>query len=334
LKRELVALCAIAAAVLSCSDRSEVKAPAKAPVRNIRIGYQPYLSSGPLFIALEDGFFEDEGLSVEALDVRTSEVIAALARGDIDATAQYINAASFAAMLKGVPIRFVADKGSPDPAGCIADGLVASLAMADRPVTPESLRGTRIALLKAAAGEYALDTYMATKGLDHTDYEQMYVQAQNSGEALASGSIDFRNTSEPELTNITKRGQGKVWLSQARMRPGLQHSTIMFGKRLTTEDRDIGMRFMRAYLRGIRRYNEGKTPANVAILAKYSKLSEDLVREACWTHVSDDGSLRTDAMTAFQTWAVSRGYLDRVVPVNEFADLQFQRDAAAGMRKH
>lgn len=225
-------------------------------------------------------------------------------------------------------MRVVGDKGSPTPDGCAADGLIASPTMAARPVVPESLRGTRIGYSETTIAEYALDQFLAKGGLGRKDYQFVYVSTQNAGAALANGAIDFRLTSEPEISVAQRRRRGTLWLTVSGMAENLQWSEIVFGTRLLT-DRDAGLRFMRAYLRGVRRYNEGKTPANATSVMRHTQLDVDTVREACWTQIRSDGRINVESLMLFQRWAKSRGYIDRVLEPGEFADPWFVEQISA-----
>jgi ABC-type nitrate/sulfonate/bicarbonate transport system substrate-binding protein len=236
--------------------------------------------------------------------------------------AAFVNAGLFSAIGKGVPMRIVADKSRPTRDGCAADGLLASNAAADRPHSATSLRGAKISVSYASAAEYAFDSFLESGGVSRGDMQFTYVQRQNAGEALANGAIDFRMASEPDLSNVIRLGQGRLWMKAADMQPELQWATIVFGKSLL-EDRETGRRFLRGYLRGVQRYNEGKTPENVASAVRATGLSEELVRAACWTQIRGDGAVNALSLVAFQEWAKRRGYLDRVLEPSEFLDRWF-----------
>jgi NitT/TauT family transport system substrate-binding protein len=225
-------------------------------------------------------------------------------------------------MAKGVPLRIVADKGRPTREGCGADGLLASNSVASRPRVPESLRGARIGYTEASVAEYVLEGFLEKGGLKRDDFEFIYVQTQNAGPALASGAIDFRLISEPAISNVVRRRQGKLWLKLADMQPEVQWACVVFGKSLL-DDRETGLRFLRAYLRGVRRYNEGKTPSNVASVVRHTGLSADDVRASCWTQIRNDGQIDLPALMSFQRWGHRRGYLDQVLDPSKFYDPWF-----------
>ena len=97
--------------------------------------------------------------------------------------------------------------------------------------------------------------------------------------------------------------------------PGHQSSVIVYGKRLLEDDPDLGRRFMRAYVRGARRFSEGKTDRNVEIMAKRMKLPPEVIREACWYKTMNDGRIDPRAVQPFFDWALEKKYLDAPVTV-------------------
>jgi ABC-type nitrate/sulfonate/bicarbonate transport system substrate-binding protein len=100
--------------------------------------------------------------------------------------------------------------------------------------------------------------------------------------------------------------------------PGHQNALLVYGKRLLHDDPDLGHRFMRAYLRGVRRFNEGKTGRNVAILSRYTKLPPDTIRRACWIAIANDGQIDPNAVQPFLDWALAEHYLDAPIAVTRW----------------
>jgi NitT/TauT family transport system substrate-binding protein len=84
---------------------------------------------------------------------------------------------------------------------------------------------------------------------------------------------------------------------------------------------------MRAYLRGVRRYNEGKTKRNVEIIARETKLPVEIIERSCWLPIANDGRVEMKSMNALLDWSMAQGYLDAPVPVEKWWDPRFT-DAA------
>jgi ABC-type nitrate/sulfonate/bicarbonate transport system substrate-binding protein len=107
---------------------------------------------------------------------------------------------------------------------------------------------------------------------------------------------------------------------------------LLFGRSLLDERPEVGERFIAAYLEAVELYAEGKSAANVAALARHTGLEPGLVERACWMPLRADGRIDTPSVLAFQRWAVERGYLDAVEPVERFWEPRFVDAAAARER--
>jgi NitT/TauT family transport system substrate-binding protein len=106
-----------------------------------------------------------------------------------------------------------------------------------------------------------------------------------------------------------------------------ESAVMVFGPRLLGTNAEVGTRFMVAYLRAVRRYNEGKTDQNVAILSQYTQLDPALLRQMCWPAIRNDGSLNVDSILDFQTWATRKGLVPTPVTAEQLIDTSFT-DAA------
>jgi NitT/TauT family transport system substrate-binding protein len=137
---------------------------------------------------------------------------------------------------------------------------------------------------------------------------------------------------EPWVTRILKTGKGVVWQPATRVLPGLQFAILAFGPRLVESHRDAGQRFMRAYLRALHRYNEGKTRRNLEVLARHTKLDVALLRETWWPRMRDDGRVEVNSVLAFQQWAHDQGLVDRVLAVEDWYDASFAEAAAKTLK--
>ncbi|HEX7808064.1 MAG TPA: hypothetical protein VF608_05060, partial [Thermoanaerobaculia bacterium] len=113
-------------------------------------------------------------------------------------------------------------------------------------------------------------------------------------------------------------GWAKIVASAEEIEPEHQNALLVYGKRLNEDEPATGHAFMRAYLRGVRQYNQGKTDRNVAILTKHTKLDEPIVRNMCWTAFYDDGRIRPERVQPFLDWALQQKLLDAPMTVAQW----------------
>jgi len=86
---------------------------------------------------------------------------------------------------------------------------------------------------------------------------------------------------------------------------------------------DAGVRFMTAYLKGVRQFNEGKTDRNVEIIANFTKLAPEDIKASCWTSFRPDGSIDEATAIAFQKWAVEKDYANGPLELDQFWTSKF-----------
>ncbi len=319
-------LCSIRFPAAAAAERSgEESAPPR-----VRVVIAPTLSYGPLWIALEEGFFRDEGLDVELLTMRrTAEALPSLAAGEVEVLGSHILPSHMNVIARGGRVRIVADKGHHDPDGCTSEAIVAapSVIASGRLDDPARFEGLRVATDKGMSGYFYIDTLLATLGVSAEVLRTFDLPLSSKEAGFTNGAIDFSTAAEPWLTRLVRSGTAVKWKAVEDFVPGFQSGVILYGPALLDEDQGTGTRFLAGYLRGIRRYNEGKTDRNVEIIAEATELDPELVREACWISMRDDGEIDVESLVGYQRWALREGLIDRAVAPEEFWDPSFVRGA-------
>lgn len=315
----------LAGAVVAGSRRGV----AEAPVR-LKVLYLRFLSFAPLALARAEGYFRAEGLDVELVTLPSSgESTPALIRGELDVAAGMVKIGDFNAIARGAPLRIVADKGHVEEGPCPQAAFVArrGFVAKGRPDNAEHFRTARFATRSLTFIEYLLDLQLGRMGLSLADTRLVRIPETLIPSAIADGSVDIGELTEPDLTRALSSGRAAVWKTLQEISPGAQLAVVSFGPSLLERNREAGRRFLVAYLRGVRQYNLGKTPRNLEILAKETGLDPELLRQACWQPIRGDGKINVESVLDFQRWAVRRGALDAVVPPDRFWDPAFA-DAA------
>jgi len=291
---------------------SAATAQPKTPDVTLKVVRFPFLSYGPIFIAEEEGFFREQGILVEFLKMKEATAIQALALGNVDVWAGIFTVGSLNAMVRGADIRLVADKGHFAPGGCSSFGLVASKSFAETAKSGDLqvLKGRKFDVFKGSFEEYFLDKILDRAGLQPDEVESFNVPPPAQLDAMAKGRLDFGVSSEPFLTRYKRAGSGVLWTRVQEIIPGFNYAFIRFGPSLLKKNPDAGKRFMVAYLKGVRQYNQGKTERNLEIMSKHTRLDRSILQDACWPQISADGGINTQSVLDFQDWAVAKGLQD------------------------
>jgi ABC-type nitrate/sulfonate/bicarbonate transport system substrate-binding protein len=179
----------------------------------------------------------------------------------------------------------------------------------------------RASVAREGPGLYLLDRLLASRGGVWDSVEMVPMLSSARPEAIGKGMVDIVELPEPQLPEAMRRGT--YWIDGAEVVPGMQWGTIIFGERLLGPDRELGIRFMTAYRRGILRYNEGKTPRNVAIVSSSTGLDSAGVADACWPAVRADARLGIASIMDYQAWAVQRGFLRGAATADQLWDSSY-----------
>lgn len=290
----------------------------------IRIGYTRYLTMAPMFVADAAGFFEEQGLEVELVPMRSAATsIPALTQGQLDVVPGPMSPSFFNAIYRGAGIRLVGDKGSYSVDSCSPTAFVVSPALGAQ---TEKVLPKRASWGREPFSEFRVERVLAHFGFDIADVEQHHVPLATRYEAVVAGRLDGAHLSEPFLGRFRSEG-GHVWIDLNEVVPGHQFSVFAFGPRLLEEDRELGRRVAIALLRGLRRFNLGKTPENVEILSEALGWERELLEGACWPTMRDDGRINFESIDEFQRWSLQKGDLDALLQPAEYADSTFMAHA-------
>lgn len=320
----MLAVGAWLAATLACGGAEEpVPAPSGGDLEPIELGVRPFLYNGPVYIAIEEGYFAEEGLDVRVhmIGAHAATSLLMVDQGEIDVLTGGVFLGIFNAIDKGSAVRMVADVAHFAPDACSPWALVAEreLAGSGRLGSPASLRGLRIDMNPNISEGFFVETYLRRGGLSLADIEIAEVPLAARQEAMNRASIDMTAISEPWLSRILADGH-VVHVHANEVVPGLEFASLVFGRSLLTDRREAGRRFLAAYLRGVRQYREGKTPRNIEVLTATMQMSAEELERACWPAVRADATIETGPLQDFQRWGFEKGLIDRVLDPEEYYD--------------
>jgi NitT/TauT family transport system substrate-binding protein len=309
--------CAALIALAGCGAADAPDTRTAAPAK-VRVSITPHLSWGPLMIAQAEGFFKQEGLDVEFVSaMRSEESLAALVTGDIDVRPGPLHAGFLSAIAQGAKVKVAAGQGHLAPDGCTYYAIVLRPGLQPSKATP--IRKMRAS--QDGATRYVVSRMLEPHGVDVDAIETIRLPEAVMVMSLERGSIDAVAVSEPALTRTSK--VGKLWIRAQDAVPNFQWGVIAFGDRLLNRERETGMKFVRAYNRGVEQYNQGKTDRNVAIIAAGTGESPEITREACWPTFRAGSSIDWESIAQFQRWANAEGLMEHSLSRDQVWDSTF-----------
>jgi NitT/TauT family transport system substrate-binding protein len=305
------------AALTACTRADAPAATTAAPVK-LRVALSPHPSWGPLMIAQDEGFFKAEGLEVEFVTtMRPEETLAALVTGDLDVRPGPIHAGFLSAIAQGAKVRLVAGQGHLAPDACTYYGIVLRPGFEPSKATPIK----RMRTSQDGVTRYVTSRMLAPHDIDVKSIETVRLPEAVMVMSLERGSLDAVALSEPALSRTTKIG--KLWVRAQDVVPDFQWAAIAFGERLLYKQPEVGVRFIRAYNRGVDQYREGKTDRNVAIIAKATGESEQIARDACWLTFRAGSRIDWESIAQFQRWANAEGLMEHTLSRDQVFDSTF-----------
>jgi NitT/TauT family transport system substrate-binding protein len=317
MKRHVAQCCALLVALAGCSHAERTADGASAPHR-VRVLFLPHVSWAPIMIAEAEGFFKQEGLDVELVTgLRSEEGVAALLTDGIDVMPGPIRAGFLSAIAQGGKARIVAGQGELAADGCTYFGIVLRRGLTPSPATPiRRMRTSQDGLARFIVSRMLAPHHIALSSIETIRLPEAVLVS-----SIERGTIDAVAVSEPALTRIAK--VGNLWIGAQEVVPGFQWGVIAFGERLLEKDREAGIRFMRAYERGVERYRQGKTARNVAIISKATGDPEQLTREACWPSFRAGSDINWESIAQFQRWANTERLMERTLTRDQVWDSSF-----------
>lgn len=256
-------------------------------------------SSAPLFIAMDKGFFAEEGIEIEPQWFDAAHPIAvSTASSKVDVGATGITASLYNMAANGQKLGIVADKGR-EQKGYSSSALLVTTDNYNAGVKSlKDLRGKRIGITqKGSTFHYMLGRMLETQGMSLNDVEIVPLSKLSAVmAALESKQIDGCILNEPNITKVQKAGYGKLVVQVGDVIP-YQTSAIFYSPDFM-KNKDAAVRFMRAYNKACNYYYEAavekkdakKLEEVVNIVAKYVKApAEDI--KAGLPYIDKDGKL-------------------------------------------
>lgn len=299
--------------------------PAGQPREILKIRSTPYIVMGPLYIAQTDGYFAREGLEMEVVDMAAgSTLVPALVRGDIDVLPMEVTPAIFNAIARGGRLRVVASQLQYG-AGCTNSALVVTQGTSASGILNDAarLRGRSFSVGANLVVRYILDESLKPLGLTSDDLTAVEVPDSARVEALRAGRLDLALLSEPNLSRTLAQSGFVMWKRASDVLPRFQYAVILFGPSLLDRRPGVGERFMRAYLRGVGQFLQGKTAHNLDLLETFLHLDRETLTRMCWAPMTPDARPNADSLMAFQRWLMARNAVDRPLKPEALIDTRF-----------
>lgn len=264
-----VVILVVVAAVIIVTKIIPRLQPLRGEKRKYTIGIVTWVGYGPLFVAQEKGFFEDEGLEIDIKIMDgPGEREAGYLAGSLDLFPNTPDAFAIFAT-QGAKGKMV----MPMDESAGADGLVAKKEIANI----AELKGKAVGFQSGITSHFFLLYLLDTVGLSGKDVKQKNLGAGEAGAAFVAGNLDAAVTWEPWLTKARGLLGGHV-LATSKDTPGLLVDVLMASPEMMEKHRSDVIAFMHAWFRTVE-YMKGHEQECISIIAKAFKLEPSEVKD-------------------------------------------------------
>lgn len=300
------------------------------PPVTVTVGMKQVVSDGGVLIGMAKGYYKELGIKIEPVQFNTGqEMINALAAGQLDVGCTVTAAGLFNAMLRGIPIKIVADKGYNVPGRgyyrlCIRKDLV------DEIKEFKDLKGRKFAIVGTASlDEIALDRCLNAGGFSTKDGNVEVIRAfPDILVAMANKSIDGGMVIEPFIAQGIAKDILDPWKDPSEYDPHAQTALLVYGPSITGRP-EVANNFMIGYLKSLRDYNNaffknrGKDEI-VSILAEISVVKEKALYEKMYpVGLNPNGYVRERGIELDLAWYKERGLLTGDLGVKDVVDNRY-----------
>jgi NitT/TauT family transport system substrate-binding protein len=306
------------------------KPAALAPPVTVRIGVLPNISDSGTYIALERGYFQEEGINLELVPFDSAgPQVAPLGAGQLDVGGGSTSAGLYNAIARDVPLKVVADRGSMPP-GASWIGLLVRQDLVGQIRDYADLRGRKISINQlATTNDIAIEAALKRGGLTMQDADIQQIPYSDMNAALASRGVDVAQQNEPFKAIAIEQGLGTFFHGVDEYYPNMQFSVVLFGPQFAKDNPEAGRRWMVGFLRGVRDYNDAlrkgiRKDETIQLIMKHVPLRDaGLFDKMGFTALNPDGKLNVQGVKNDLQWFVDHGLTQQAPDMNQVIDTSF-----------
>jgi NitT/TauT family transport system substrate-binding protein len=278
LRFAIALLVALAAVVAGCGDDegSGSGGGGQADVQTLKVGVIPIADVAPLYLGMDKGFFEEEGLKISPqLAEGGAAIVPSVVSGDYQIgfsnTTSLIIAGS-----KKLPIQIISQGvlggTGPDDAW---DGVMVPKGSDVKDI--KDLEGKTVAVNTLNnVSQVVVNTALEKAGADPKKVKYVEVPFPDMNAALESGRVDAAFEVEPGYSGALAAGSKSVSNAYEEMAPNYTVATYFATKQYIAESRDVVDRFVRAMQKSLD-YASSHDDEARAIVGTYTEIPQEVI---------------------------------------------------------
>ncbi|HET6952213.1 MAG TPA: ABC transporter substrate-binding protein, partial [Acidimicrobiales bacterium] len=281
--------------------------PATEELTQIDVGVVPVVDVAPLYLGIEQGFFEEEGLDVRpAVAQGGAAIIPAVLNGD-----QQIGFSNIVSLLIGqtedLPVQVISQgiQATDDPEN---DTAAIAVPAGSDIQTPEDLEGKTIAINTLRnISELTVKAALEGEGVDVSTLNFVEVPLPDMVGQLEAGQVDAAGLVEPFVTTGKDAGFRMLIYDRVATEPEMTVATYFTSTAFLESDPDVVEAFVRAINRSLEYATEHPDEARQAIAA-YTEIPPDVLERVALPLWQTD--LNQDSIELIAELMVTHGISD------------------------
>ena len=328
-----IASCCMALTALPCA----AQAP-DAKLAKVSVSLVYTMADAGIFIAMEKGYFKDQGLDVDLVRMTSAgDAVALLATDKLDVASGGLTPGLLNAFLRGLPIQIVAEKSNiAAPAGINYGGLLVRKDLVDsgQVKTAADLKGRRIGInnVQSPSLNYAMRAHLpAGVGKDQVTFVE--IPFNQFVPAMEKKAVDAVLAYHPLVQVITDKMKLGVSLPEAYLNKtskdditNLMLYSNGFAKNAAAK------KFMVAHLRAqrdfIRMIDKGDAAEACRIVNKYLPTTPPDCGGMTFGTVNPNGEFSIDSLERYQKEWLQWGLMKESANIRQHVNLEFVRHAS------
>jgi NitT/TauT family transport system substrate-binding protein len=306
------------------------------PRVTIKMGDPVFNPMAPVYIALDRGYFSEEGLDVQLVPFPADVAgeVSQVALGQLQFGMAGPDPGLFNAMERGVEIRLLASSVANRETDKTAQLLVRSdLIDSGKFKGPADLKGARIAV-PGEQSQFYVQRYLDRAKVSADDVTWVRMGFADQLAAMKSGAIEAGWNVEPLATAEANQGLAKTVAITGELFPGANAQALIVSPTFARDNPDAVRGYVYAYLRGLRDYyqafvkNQTDRGPVVAPLVNHTPIKDPNMFNVIGMHsVDPNGTLNVQTWDPFQEYFLKRGLQNTKLDLAKYVD-QSYLDAA------
>jgi NitT/TauT family transport system substrate-binding protein len=195
------------------------------------------------------------------------------------------------------------------------------------------LKGLKIGnTSKAGSGDVTLDKALREVKLNFSDVDKLYMGIPQLAAALENGALDATFMLEPMGTTLVARGTAVMLATGDTLYPNQQLAVILYGEAFA-QKRDVAQRFMNAWVKGARIYNDALKDGRIAgkgademlqlLIENTNVKDKDVYRRMIAPAINPDGAVNAAGLKQDYLFYKGQGWIEGDIDPDSMVDNSF-----------